>query len=416
MRARRGLLLLFALLTLAAPAAAQWRTERAVLLSRHGVRAPTAAPDALAPLAASPWPAWPVGPGELTTRGADLARRMGAWYRAHFAAAGLLAAESCPPASAVHAWADVDQRTRLTAEALLDGMFPRCGIVARHQAALDRPDPLFHPTRAGVCPVDAARARAAVLGRIGGGFAAIEQAYAPVLARLQAILCPRPAPAGCGLFREPSALHPSRGGEGVRLAGPIAIGSTVAEIFLLETGQGLPRGRIAWGRLRDAADLTEVFRVHTLQFDLMDRTPYLARRHGSNLLRRLARDVAATDGPALVLYVGHDTNIANVAGLLGLDWALAGYQPNQTPPGGSLIFEVLRADGASARFVRLSYAAQTPDQLADARALTLADPPARAALALPGCAEAAQDGACPLERFVALADQAVDPACLGPPP
>src|SRR5450755_634837 len=49
-------------------------------------------------------------------------------------------------------------------------------------------------------------------------------------------------------------------------------------------------------------------------------------------------------GDALLILVGHDTNLSNLSGMLHLSWHLPGYQPDDTPPGGALI---LRARAVS---------------------------------------------------------------------
>jgi len=35
----------------------------------------------------------------------------------------------------------------------------------------------------------------------------------------------------------------------------------------------------------------------------------------------------------LLVIVGHDTNISNIAGMLGIDWLLSGYQPRRHTTG-----------------------------------------------------------------------------------
>jgi 4-phytase/acid phosphatase len=92
--------------------------EQIVLLSRHGVRSPTQPLSELDRLVTTPWARWPVAPGELTPRGANLMRLMGGYYRAIYARRGLLSPDGCPDPGTVMAWADVDQRTRATAKSL----------------------------------------------------------------------------------------------------------------------------------------------------------------------------------------------------------------------------------------------------------------------------------------------------------
>ncbi len=42
----------------------------------------------------------------------------------------------------------------------------------------------------------------------------------------------------------------------------------------------------------------------------------------------------------IIFYAAHDTNILFLAELLDLKWVFEGWQPNQTPPMGMLVFEV----------------------------------------------------------------------------
>jgi 4-phytase/acid phosphatase len=397
----------------------------AVIVSRHGVRSPTATSPPLAAIAADPWPAWPVPPGYLTPRGAELARLLGVYYRDDYAARGLVPAQGCPRPGDVFAWADVDQRTRLTAEALLVGMFPGCGLAPGYRAGA-KVDPLFHPARAGSCRIDPAQARRSVLDRIGGSFASVVSAYRSELAAMQSVLkC-----CGPSVCRASGATVPCTLGElattiaatddRVRLTGPIAIASTAAEIFLLEYAQGLPADQVAWGRAATPQALRPLLRLHALQFDLLQRTPYFAARQGSALVQRvLAALRQAIDGRAdpsqpvghkLTLLVGHDTNLANIGGMLGMHWSLPSYLPDETPPAGALHFE-LRRDGASgAHAVRVRYIAQTLDQMRQQVALDHSHPPEQATATIKGCAAGA-GGACPWTAFEALARKATDPAC-----
>jgi 4-phytase/acid phosphatase len=366
----------------------------------------------------------------LTPRGEQLAARMGAYYRAHYAGRGLLPARGCPDPNAVHVWADVDQRTRQTGVGLLEGMFPGCGLPVRN-GPTDKPDPMFHPVRAGVCSVDADRARAAVLERAGGNLDRLLRAQREPLRQLQAVLgccapklCQAIAKNRCTLTTLPAALDIRHKDGSVRLTGAIPIGSTASEIFLLEYAQGLPLNRVAWGRASSPAAIRSLLRLHRVQFDLIERTPYLAARQGSALVHQVLETLRETaEGsstppsavPAeskLVVYVGHDTNLANIGGMLGLHWRLTGYLPDETPPAGALAFELLRETAAGSYFVRMTYFSQTLDQMRRMTRLAPARPPARAAVALPGCADPKHGGACPWSEFAAAVKRAVDPACL----
>ena len=411
----------------AAPVVAQdLQLERVVLLSRHGVRTPTKPLEELDRHVSTPWARWPDGllPGDLTPRGAELMALMGGFYRVHYVGRGLLpAGERCPASGAVAAWADVTPRTRATAQALLDGLYPRCGLEEQHQADTAQDDPLFHPPRAsGACTFDQAAGRAAITRRMGD-FASILRDYAAPLATAQATLCPSEPPPGkeCGLNAEPSEIAPGKDG-GLEMKGPVGIGSTAAEIFQLEAAQGMPRGQVAWGRLKDDAALTDLMSIHVLQFDLMQRTRYVAQRQGSRLLATIVatlQDGRAFPGaaggaqpPRLAMLVGHDTNIANVAGLLEIGWAIPGMQPDDPSPGGALAFELLRDPQSGRHWVGVTYYAQTLEQMRDAVRLDVERPAGRSIVQPPGCKAQANGALCPLSRVLELAKAAIDPACV----
>jgi len=114
----------------------------------------------------------------------------------------------------------------------------------------------------------------------------------------------------------------------------------------------------------------------------------------------------------LGLLVGHDTNIASVSRLLNIGWQIPGFQPNEASPGGALAFELLRETRTGRRYVRLAYYAQTLDQMRKSTVLDFAHPPGMVAVNLPACESDSHEKACPLERFVAIAKEAIDPGCV----
>ena len=91
----------------------------------------------------------------------------------------------------------------------------------------------------------------------------------------------------------------------------------------------------------------------------------------------------------MLLIVGHDTNLANLAGVLGLHWLIDGRR-DDTPPGSALVFEVWSDGRGLASSVRVFFASQTLDQMRNAAPLTLAAPPERVPLFVPGCSTADQ--------------------------
>ncbi len=415
-----------------APASAQippippgWQPERVVMLSRHGVRAPTQSPEELAKYAASPWPTWPVAPGDLTPRGAELGHLMGQFYRVHYGGRGLIQEDDCPAPGIVVMWVDYDQRTEYSALSTLGGLYMRClNPILKHQADLSKPDPLFHPQPSPSCPMDAAANRAAILARIGGDFSSVLREYAPQLATLQSTLCPAGATAGgkaCGLTVDAPAIVPDPKG-GVVMKGPISIGSMASENFLMESAQGMPANQVAWGRLAGDAALRDVLKVHRLQSDLTEKTRSIAQQKGSNMLAQIMTTLQ--DGhkfpgaPNIAepvrfgILLGHDTNILNVAGLLNLSWSIPGLQDNEVAPSSALAFELYKEIRTGQRYVRMTFYSQTLDQMRRATPLNLDNPPGMVAVDLPACSADAREHACPLQRFIEIATAAIDPGCV----
>jgi 4-phytase/acid phosphatase len=88
--------------------------------------------------------------------------------------------------------------------------------------------------------------------------------------------------------------------------------------------------------------------------------------------------------------------LANISGDLGLSWLIDGRR-DDTPPGGALVFELWKAPGTGNYSVRTFYTAQTLDQMRNAEPLTLANPPERVPVFLPGCGRS--DGYCEWNAF-----------------
>ncbi len=415
-----------------APAQAQllpippgWQMERTVLLSRYGVRAPLQSNDEMDRHVATPWPSWPVAPGELTPRGAQSMELMGRYYRVLYGGRGLIQSDDCPPLGAVAVWTDTDQRTRQTGIALLTGMYPRCATVSeRSQTNPAVPDPLFHPQPSPSCPMNAEANRTAILARIGGDFSSVLREYAPQLNLMQATLCPPGLGSSgryCGLPSEPPSVQTGPDGR-TTITGPIAIGSAAAENFVMENASGLPTDQVAWGRLQGEPQIQDLLKIHRLEIDLAEKTLPIARQRGSNLLSQIMATLLdghnfpgmprVAEPVRLAILVSHDNNLANIARLLNVGWRIEGYQANELSPGGALAFELLRDVRTGRRYVRLAFYGQTVAQMRNMTQLGVAQPPGMTAVELPGCDPYLHDRACPIERFVEIARAALDPSCV----
>ena len=349
----------------------QPRLIKVVALTRHGVRSPTQSSATLSQWSTRNWPQWPVPRGFLTSRGARLVTAMWEDMRGRMLNLGLLPDAACPPPGKVFVRADVDQRTRATAKALLEGLCPGSGQA--YAVSNQSPDPLFHPVQAGFLRFDPASVAASIIETSGGDLDRLHEDNAAALTHIQNLsapmtpeLCTRyNLPSNCGLTDLPDSVSVDADGKGAGLSGALATASSMAEIFLLEYGQW-PGASAGWGQV-DAHILREVLPVHTSVFNTVNRAPVVARFKGASLLSEMA---AALDGThrdqrcnmaSLVVFVGHDTNIANVGELLGVHWQLPGYPDDAIPPGSALLLELWDMGGV--REVRIRFFAQEPEAL-----------------------------------------------------
>jgi 4-phytase/acid phosphatase len=394
-----------------------------VIVSRHGVRSPTGKTDQLNQYSRQPWPKWNVPPGYLTEHGARLMTLFGAYDRELLAAQGLLAPGGCADARHIRIVADSDQRTRESGKALAEGLAPDCAVEVR---ALPEgtADPLFHSLSAGIGHPDKALAVAAVSGRIGGNPQNLTEAYRPQLEALEEILHGCNPGASCvsepvpqSLFDIPSSMEPGKGDHLVELHTPLGLASTMAENLLLEYTDGMDETNVGWGRV-DIHKLRELLQLHSANEDITQRTGYIARLQSSNLLFHILKSMEqAVDGHVVtgaigkpgdrvLILVGHDTNIVNISGALGLSWLIDGRR-DDAPPGGALVFELWKKRGHPEYSVRTFYTAQTLDQMRNATPLSLNNPPERVAVFVPGCSQA--DESCAWSAFKAAIQAGIDP-------
>ena len=159
---------------------------------------------------------------------------------------------------------------------------------------------------------------------------------------------------------------------------------------------------VAWGRLTPDT-LSRKTRLTVLGFNIEMRLPYLARVQSSNAASHIARTMVQAvwnlslrgafgdRRSRIVVVVSSDAYVAGVAGLLGLHWALPGYQPDFCSPGGALVFELRQNNRTKEYVVRVYYTSQTFDQLRDLTKLSVQTPPATMQLLVPGGSSSATD-------------------------
>ena len=357
--------------------------ERVVILSRHGVRSPTKDTNAKCEIPPTPLscfrkpttPPWPdfgvQHPADLTLRGAFLMQQMGASYRKG-TWADLFRTSfpgECPEA---FFWADRDERTLMTARSLVGGLvggpntpWAACNLPVRQTT--EATDPVFHPTSAiPACKIDPQPTNPTVSPE------QIQQVQ-DVVDCCSEKLCTMigKKPPICQLKDVMDDTNDKKIHDQAYDFIP-----SFGEILLFEYAQGFEGNNFAFGNPQypptKNGKWMELLAVHADLFNKQQRNPSVALPQGANLLYHMAYAIKygaplippSTKGPPskVVVYVGHDTNIANVAELLGLNWKIGDYPPNDVAPGAALAFEV-RLDSNLVEYVYAVMLAQPPESL-----------------------------------------------------
>jgi 4-phytase/acid phosphatase len=346
---------------------------------------------------------------------------MADFVRAVYAQDGLLPkGAACPAPGLVQVWADgADQRTRESGAVWARAL--NCGAPAGHGPDGES-DALFDAAGLGICPVDPKAALASLSAATHDQADPVRPGDQASLDALQSLVAPQACRGGEGpCFRAPTAVV--AGKSGLKLMGPLAVGSTLAENLLLEYAQGLPLDHVGWGRL--GASETEVERTlaavlpaHDRAASLMRQTPYFASRNGA-ILARTVLDLLQAKGPQnahapplsaaarMTVVAGHDTNLSNLAGVFGLRWTLPD-EPDATAPDTTLAFEVWRDGGAET--VRVVVYSQSLRQLRTGSVLDQTHPAGVTPVALPDCA-AGSKGVCKLSTLAAAVTRRLPQDC-----
>lgn len=321
----QGLLRLFIacalpLLALQSAAAADWQLEKVVELSRHGIRPPTAGNrEAIEAATGRPWTEWTTHDGELTGHGYAAVVNKGRAEGQHYRQLGLLQA-GCPTAESIYVRASPLQRTRATAQALVDGAFPGCGV-AIHYVSGDA-DPLFQTDKFAATQTDPARQLAAVKEK-AGDLAQRRQALAPTIQLLKQAVCQADKP--CPIFDTPWQVEQSKSGK-TTISG-LSVMANMVETLRLGWSENLPLSQLAWGKITQARQITALLPLLTENYDLSNDVLYTAQKRGSVLLNAMLDGVKPEADPNVrwLLLVAHDTNIAMVRTLMNFSWQLPGY-------------------------------------------------------------------------------------------
>ncbi len=384
-----------------------------VIVTRHGVRSISNTPENYE------WPSWePVKESFLTEHGYQLMTLMGDFYRNdpqgafYRDAPGALRAE-CKN-HGVFVYADKDQRTLLTAQALVKGLCPDDALPIFHEKDLSASDPIFNGAAwlAERRRVNAAASSRAVGAVAGSPPSTIVMSHAKEFSMLQRILDTRCGARCAPVARGASAIAVKNDLAG--LGGPLATASSYAEDLFLEYAQCRPIGQMT-NDPKFQTDLEAAMRLHVLAYDVNARDAYNPLVRGATLLAHIVGmldqkagrhlgnvDIPSLDGKTtLVIFSGHDTQLGALGGILDAHWKPeGGIVPDDMPPGSALIFDLIGAPDDKYN-VRVRFAAMTLEQFRATTRIKGDGGVKTTDVTFTGCANA--PCALPLEQFESLA-------------
>jgi glucose-1-phosphatase len=390
--------------------------QQILMLSRHNLRAPLADNGSLlTQVTKKSWPQWEVAGGELTTKGGVLEVYMGRYTREWLAQQGLIGKAACPAPNEVFAYANSLQRTVATAQYFVAGAFPGCDVSVTHQDEMGTMDPVFSPVITNKSEEFNKKALAALNAQ------GEKLNLKPAFQRLEKIIDYKNSPAcdgkkQCTLSSDNQNKFSAENGKEPNVAGPLKVGNSLVDAFTLQYYQGFPLEQVAWGQIKTPEQWQELAAVKNGYQDALFTSPEIAHEVAAPLIDYIRSQLVDQDkasAPKVTLMVGHDSNIASLLAALDVKpYTLPG-QYEKTPIGGQVVFERWHDPKADKDLVKIEYVYQTADQLRDAEALSLKNPPKRVTLQLNGCQTDA-NGFCPWEQFSAILNASLQGTALQP--
>lgn len=395
--------------------------EKIITVTRHGVRSQSNSAS-VQENSPTPIPVFSSKDGELTMHGYAAVTRMGDYLRRYYAHQNFVTEKACTDPKGIFIRTSAFQRTRMTARALADSLFPGCAVPI-HSPENKTQDTLFEPIVSGMAPLDINKAQKSVMAALGGDFAAARQRYARQIAAMQAVVDPNCQPDRCTFTNHEWRISPDKQNINISLQGPIARGNELGETFRLQYAEGMPLKDVAFNHITSATDIAPLMELKDIKFDLIEHNPYIAARGGSQLMSQIlyalekdsgfqdpdadAQISASAPNARMVMYVAHDTNLGYLQQLLKVSWRLEGYPQDDTPPGSTLLFERYRDSKTRQAFIGVTFITQTLDQIRRLEPLGNKNLPLQRRLNL-HCKTSLNDWLCPINEFAAQINSRLD--------
>ena len=368
------------------------KLEQVLILSRHNVRTPLT--EKLELYSSKLWPKWNATAGFLTEKGARLEGYMGQYIAEWLDSEDFI--EGCPNKDEVLIYANTKPRTLDTARAFAASAFQFCNISVQHYENLDIFDPLFLPIFHNTSQAFKKQAREEMQNKLNE--VDLTQSYLELTRILNlrtSDICKKMFM--CDLHLQPNEIV-TEDGEEPHVNGPLYIGNSVVDSFIMSFYEGLPTPEVAWGQIDTDEQWQLLAKISKHEQNVRFSLKTASKDIAGPLLKYMF-DIFKNGTPKFTLLIGHDSNLNSVISALGFKPFVLPDQFEPFPIGGKIIFQ--KWSDVSGQYLKIEYVYPTTKQLRNGERLSLLQPPQKVLMELNNC-KISDTGYCPWSEFMKL--------------
>lgn len=301
-----------------------------VVFSRHNIRTPLIHSMSCT---SKEWPKWIQEPGLLTTKGALLEEYFGEFFYKYFIKEKLVTDE-CPDESSVYVYANVLQRTKMTARHFIRSAFKQCNVTVHFKHNVTS-DPIFSNVVLNDTESFQTIAREEMQKKLN------KLDLKDIYMRLNTILDIETSDSCkqnglCDLTEENDNITLIYGDE-PHVLGPFKIANDIADAFLMAYYNGESLSNIGWGLLQPE-DWQLLGKLTSWSQSVRFGCREVAKSIAKPLLNFIKRIFLEKKHKITILF-GHDSNIFSILASIDIKHYQLEDQNEQAPIGGKVVFE-----------------------------------------------------------------------------
>ncbi|XP_026756732.2 glucose-1-phosphatase-like [Galleria mellonella] len=352
--------------------------KQVIILSRHNLRTPLS--KYLEIMTPKTWPAWKEKSGYLTAKGALLEGYMGGFFSDWLKEESVLSS-GCPAEDVFYAYANIKQRTIASAEAFVNRAFPNCNITIHYSSTVD---PIFNP----VIHNKTAAFKDYVIKEMKAHLKSLKlndsyDLLGNILDYNHSKLCETNHQCNLKTDKNNIIVVPD---EKPNLWGPIKIGNSVVDAFVMQYYEGFPINIVAWGYLYDQEQWGKIMPLSRGFHNVIFNTSLVAKDIAKPLIKYIADLCLGHNvAPKVTLLMGHDANMYTLLEGMGFKPYSLINQHELVPVGGKIVFQKWYDAVSRQNFLKINFIYQSMKQLRDSVPLSLSNPPQFELLELENC-------------------------------